>query len=76
MGEKMTRKNVIASQEQAGAMLTSNKYNDETTTKKVVLDFGVTLFVDDPAPRSGSRPLVEAAFSSPTTRAGKRPSAP
>jgi hypothetical protein len=31
LGEKMTRKNVIASQEQAGATLTSPKYNDETT---------------------------------------------
>ncbi len=31
MGEKMTRKNVIATQEQAGATLTSPKYNDETT---------------------------------------------
>jgi hypothetical protein len=31
IGEKMTRKNVIATQEQAGATLTSPKYNDETT---------------------------------------------
>jgi hypothetical protein len=31
MGEKMTRKNVVATQEQPGATLTSNKYNDETT---------------------------------------------
>lgn len=31
MGEKMTRKNVIATQEQAGATLTSDEYNDETT---------------------------------------------
>ncbi len=31
MGEKLTRKNVVATQEQAGATLTSAKYNDETT---------------------------------------------
>ena len=31
LGEKMTRKNVIATQEQEGATLTSPKYNDETT---------------------------------------------
>ena len=31
IGEKMTRKNVIATQEQAGATLTSPEYNDETT---------------------------------------------
>ena len=31
MGEKMTRKNVVASQEQSGATVTSPNYTDETT---------------------------------------------